>query len=607
MKFELLLCLWSIASFTSSAAAQTLNYSGLPVSPLGQASLALDGPTGWLRVGNLSGSGLSGFTIQRGAELGSPLSGLFVEFDVLNGFNNDIVKNGDVFCTFNGVSDQLVASTESHFVGGLLELSAQFPFAASSLKDVVLRLDGVEVGRWNDVPGPLVGRVHPPTIGSAPHFYDWHVVEHVVGYTSQGDPILVLEVCMTYKHNWSTLNLPVQVDLPGYAGSFTANSISIVSEPVIGVMTNGRVTFTMANSPDVLIRTQGIVAPFGREVIGLGSALIAPTASGAVAASNIGSSGDDGLVIDARRSQAASFELDGLPLPGSLPVGARLEFGSLGVVNGLANQDLGSLRVIKAATQLVVESDYGPGVDVRVQLYLAGALVRDEVFSVQTNLLRFAPWPTGCGKRILWPIPYPCFWINWENPVLAVLPNVGAFQIDEARFLAVVPNPASSQLDRLSIRAQSVPSFAVEAFSREPVPEPVIYCTAKTNSLGCTPAIGFSGDASASIDDFTINASNIINQRTGFLIYGAQRAAIPFQGGFLCVQPPTRRTPPQSSGGSSSGLDCSGVFTFDFTNALVTAAGAGVGDVITAQYWYRDPQSPSTTGLTDAIEFTWRP
>ena len=137
--------------------------------------------------------------------------------------------------------------------------------------------------------------------------------------------------------------------------------------------------------------------------------------------------------------------------------------------------------------------------------------------------------------------------------------------------------------------------------------EPEVYCTAKVNSKGCTPAIGHSGVPSASDPrPFDITAVQVISNKNGIFFYGVSgRMAVPFQGGLLCVQPPIRRTPVQSSGGNPPPNDCSGAFTFDFNAWLQGGGDPGLapGGKVNGQYWYRDPQSPSTTGLTDAIEF----
>ncbi len=135
---------------------------------------------------------------------------------------------------------------------------------------------------------------------------------------------------------------------------------------------------------------------------------------------------------------------------------------------------------------------------------------------------------------------------------------------------------------------------------------PVVYCTAKINSLFCTPAISATGYASLSSPaPFLIQATNIVNQKQGLLFYGYGAAAFPFQGGFMCTTTPLRRTSAQNSGGSSSGASCTGAFSFDFNAYLASGADAllVVGQQVNAQFWSRDPQDPFTTNLTNAVQF----
>ncbi|HUR27202.1 MAG TPA: hypothetical protein VM509_03390, partial [Planctomycetota bacterium] len=144
---------------------------------------------------------------------------------------------------------------------------------------------------------------------------------------------------------------------------------------------------------------------------------------------------------------------------------------------------------------------------------------------------------------------------------------------------------------------------------------PHAYCTAKTNSLGCLPAISFSGVPSASASSgFTISGSNVRNQKPGLLLYGFNGpAATPFQGGILCLVPPIRRCVGTSSGGTPlPANDCSGVYTLDF-NAFAAGALGGTPDpalrvpstAVDAQWWGRDPSfpPPNNSTLTDAVQF----
>ncbi len=113
------------------------------------------------------------------------------------------------------------------------------------------------------------------------------------------------------------------------------------------------------------------------------------------------------------------------------------------------------------------------------------------------------------------------------------------------------------------IRLQTAPSCTA----------PVAYCTAKVNSLGCTPAIGFTGTPSATAGSgFTITASNVINNKPGLLLYtNTGRVSVPFQGGLRCVNSPLKRSIPLNSGGTAPPNNCSGVYSIDM-NAFAVAA-----------------------------------
>ena len=139
----------------------------------------------------------------------------------------------------------------------------------------------------------------------------------------------------------------------------------------------------------------------------------------------------------------------------------------------------------------------------------------------------------------------------------------------------------------------------------------LVYCTAKVNSAGCVPRMGFSGTPSLSSSlPFSIDATDVVNQRNGVFFYGTSgRAAIPFQDGFRCAQAPTRRTPMLFSGGNASGNDCSGSLTLDFNAWIQSGADPtlGVGSVVDGQFWYRDGAATFGTGLSEAIEFVVQP
>jgi hypothetical protein len=146
-------------------------------------------------------------------------------------------------------------------------------------------------------------------------------------------------------------------------------------------------------------------------------------------------------------------------------------------------------------------------------------------------------------------------------------------------------------------------------------PTPVAYCTAKTNSLGCTPAIGATGTPSASAGSgFVITCTNVLNNKSGILFYGVSgQATIPFQGGTLCVKSPNKRTPGINSGGNPPPNDCSGNYTFDMNLFAVGGLGGTPlpalttpGTVVDCQFWGRDPGfvAPNNTTLSNGLEYT---
>jgi subtilisin family serine protease len=135
-------------------------------------------------------------------------------------------------------------------------------------------------------------------------------------------------------------------------------------------------------------------------------------------------------------------------------------------------------------------------------------------------------------------------------------------------------------------------------------PTPVTYCTGKPNSLGCVPTIAASGSPSINVGNLLVSCSNVLNQKNGLLFFGFAQNSAPFQGGTLCVASPTIRTQNQLSGGAASGNSCTGSYSFAFTPSVMASHGIDPGDTVYAQWWMRDPASPSTTGLSNAVRFT---
>jgi hypothetical protein len=161
--------------------------------------------------------------------------------------------------------------------------------------------------------------------------------------------------------------------------------------------------------------------------------------------------------------------------------------------------------------------------------------------------------------------------------------------------------------------------YTFRTYSGSTCTAPVTYCTAKVNSLGCTPAISFTGASSAAaVSGFAVKASNVRNNKSGLLFYGTTgRAGVPFQGGTLCVKSPVKRTPASVSGGTPAPAnDCTGVYSIDM-NCFASGNCGGSplpalivpGTIVDCEWWGRDPgfPAPNNTTLTNGLHFTMCP
>ncbi len=145
---------------------------------------------------------------------------------------------------------------------------------------------------------------------------------------------------------------------------------------------------------------------------------------------------------------------------------------------------------------------------------------------------------------------------------------------------------------------------------------PVAYCTSGTSTNGCVPSISATVNPNlANNAGCVITCDDVEGQKLGLFFYGVNNTGFsPVAWGagtsFLCVKGPTQRTPSGSSGGTFGQCDGSLSVNWDaFQAANPGSLGNpfSAGDSIFVQTWYRDPPSPKTTNLSDALEMTVQP
>ncbi len=151
----------------------------------------------------------------------------------------------------------------------------------------------------------------------------------------------------------------------------------------------------------------------------------------------------------------------------------------------------------------------------------------------------------------------------------------------------------------------SLDALAFDLLHESPV---VSYCSAKATSQGCAPELSTSGHPSASsAQPFAVSATGVISGAPGTFFYGLSgAAALPFQGGTICVAGPLRRTPVSIA---SSAAGCASQLSFDFNAWIASGVDTRLapGAAVHLQAWSRDGADAYGSSFSNAISFTVAP
>ncbi len=129
------------------------------------------------------------------------------------------------------------------------------------------------------------------------------------------------------------------------------------------------------------------------------------------------------------------------------------------------------------------------------------------------------------------------------------------------------------------------------------------YGTARTNSLGCLPALTASGTPTAGGAGIVVHAGNLLIQQPLLMLVGLQAASLPGLGGEVLVLPPWLALSGTTSAGSGDPGLCDGSFDLPIDGALLTTLG--VGTRLHLQALSADPQLPAgpKVSLTNGLWF----
>lgn len=388
-------------------------FDGLGHSPLGSAQLSISNSQ--LLISNLGTSGQDGVTVSLG-EVGGLHSTLQLPTAPLPvGASMEIEGMGEV----DGMSNQRIATVLMEELSGGRQLSVDFSSIGATTYELLLFADGKQVFSRKGLQG-LAGTTSSG-VGieyccHAPVKCTWHFVAKTDFEPSGGGPTILTDLAIFQPEN-------------------PTKQVAIAS--AINIRTRDITQFTVSSEWPIV---------FGVPHHSLGQARF-DAAGSTLTISNIGSSGQDGVLFDfldfiVGFVDIRGFRVDWLDLDptGVLPVGATLMVSATGVVDGTPGQDLGQVQVENTLSALEFIPDFSPmqSSTHQVEVYNEGVLVK----AVRGHTGQAAtvgsgaspkPWPTGVAI-LRGEVSNYAF--MWPTPLVITIPGEGTFTGDELRILA---------------------------------------------------------------------------------------------------------------------------------------------------------------------------
>ncbi|MFT5052630.1 MAG: hypothetical protein ACI8QZ_004066 [Chlamydiales bacterium] len=143
----------------------------------------------------------------------------------------------------------------------------------------------------------------------------------------------------------------------------------------------------------------------------------------------------------------------------------------------------------------------------------------------------------------------------------------------------------------------------VFVYSGNPCGAPESHCVGGLHSEDGQARMGYIGSSSIARNDLLLMAEQAPLNKFGIFFYGPNAIQVAFGDGFRCVGGMTRRLNPAINTGANGVA----IRALDLTAPGVGAAPINPGEVLSFQFWFRDPMGPGGSGfnLSDGLAITF--